>query len=138
MKTMTLKQWMSNLGYLYGGTTKAEKARWDWAKDLLNQSYQAGKNFGKKQEFTRLRKQAEDFRRSCHGHRDGVGFVVQEVENAVFGKDEKGPGQCEHPWCPNKATWCVCASNGRGVDLCGRHKTGKWLTLDMRRIKRAK
>lgn len=51
-------------------------------------------------------------------------------------KVEKEYGVCEYKDCDRKATWEVCATNGRAAMRCGRHKTGEGLTLDMRKIKK--
>ena len=65
------------------------------------------------------------------------GFLQQMVTFDREDYEKKlSKGLCEHRGCSKKATWDVCASNGRSSLRCGRHKAGKHLTLNMRKIKR--
>ena len=64
------------------------------------------------------------------------GFLQKMVEFDREDYEEKlANGLCEMRGCNRKATWSVCASNGRAASRCGLHNKGKGLTLEMRRIK---
>jgi hypothetical protein len=130
-----LKQFLAKVNRTYGEKeVDGKPCVPDWVRALVEEAWTGGRQG----EFHRLRKKILDLRIECHGHRDGMGFVVQEVEKRVFGKDEKKTGQCEYPWCQKKATWDVCATDGRSVLRCGRHKADKGLTVNMRRVEKPK
>ena len=64
------------------------------------------------------------------------GFLQNLVEFDRQDYEEKfAKGLCEKRGCNRKATWSVCATNGRGASRCGFHKSGKGLTFEMRKIK---
>jgi len=70
---------------------------------------------------------------TLEGFRDNlIKFDREDLHNKII------KGLCEHGGCNRKATWEVCAADGRGTNRCGRHKAGKGLTLNMRKIKGVK
>src|ERR1039457_1103644 len=60
--------------------------------------------------------------------------IYEPGKLGLYGEPKEG-GICEKEGCRRKATWDVCAVNGRSVLRCGRHDKDSGLTLDMRKFK---
>ena len=74
---------------------------------------------------------AEKAVRVCERRGGAKHRIVQVSEIVAYAKPD---GSCEYRGCRSKATWDVCAKDGRSVARCGKHKMDVGLTLQMRRV----